>query len=109
MDKPHERRQFGRLHLLAYGRGKTCTLALGGVVCQADLIDVSAGGARLRHYPPPSLPAQRELVFSVPQLDDGGLLQGLAATVRWRNGDELGIQFEKNLDVGISALQRLIC
>jgi len=109
MDKPHERRQFGRLHLLAYGRDKTCAIHIGGIKCQADLIDVSAGGARLKHVPPPPLPSHPELVFSVPSLDDGGLLQNLPATVRWRNGDELGIKFDQSLDVAISTLQRLVC
>jgi hypothetical protein len=109
MENPQERRQYGRLNLLAYGQGKTCTLELDGVRCQADLIDISAGGARLKHLPPPAIPQGKALVFSVERIDDGGLLQKLAATIRWRNGQELGIQFDTALDVAIVTLQKLVC
>ena len=109
MEQTHERRQYGRLNLLAYGQGKTCTLELGGVRCQCDLIDISAGGARVKHQPPPALPGDKELVFTVDKIDDGGLLQRLPATVRWRNGSELGIQFDTSLEVAIVTLQKLVC
>jgi len=110
MDSPLERRRYGRLHLLAYGRDKLCTVEIDGVCCVAALIDISSGGARLKHVPPPTLPASaKALTFSVQKLDDGGLLQQLAATVRWRNGHEFGIKFDQNLDVGIHTLQKLVC
>ncbi|GAB6124763.1 PilZ domain-containing protein [Humidesulfovibrio idahonensis] len=110
MESPLERRQFGRLHLLAYGRDKTCTVEIDGASFVAVLIDISSGGARLKHVPPPALPASAKIVtFSVQNLDDGGLLQQLAAAVRWRNGQELGIKFDQSLDVGIHTLQKLVC
>jgi len=110
MESDHsERRQFGRLHLLAYGQGKLCKLELGGVLCKADLIDISSGGARLKTCPPPELPEKKELLFSVADTDDNGLLQKLSATVRWRNGQEVGIKFDNELGVAVSTLQRLIC
>jgi len=109
MDDPRERRQFGRLHLLAYGQGKVCTLELGGTHCRADLIDISSGGARLKHSPPPELPDKKELVFSVSDTDDNGRLQKLSATIRWRNGLEFGIKFDEELDLAVSALQKMVC
>jgi len=109
MESPLERRRFGRLHLLAYGRDKLCIVENGGVRCQAVLIDISSGGARLLNSPPPDLPSGKSLVFSVQDLDDGGLLQKLSATIRWRNGLEFGIKFEPSLEVGIHTLQRLVC
>jgi hypothetical protein len=108
-EQTHERRHYGRLNLLAYGQGRTCTLEFDGVLCLADLIDISSGGARLRHIPPPGIPDSKSLVLSVRDVDDGGLLQKLSASIRWRSGEEIGVQFALDLEVGVSTLQRLVC
>ncbi|MDR3640360.1 MAG: PilZ domain-containing protein [Humidesulfovibrio sp.] len=104
-----ERRQYGRLSLLAYGQGRICTLEFDGLRCKADLIDISAGGARLRHTPPPDLPDAKTLVLTIHGVEDGGLLQKLSASIRWRNGQEIGVKFAQDLEVGVSTLQRLVC
>ena len=110
MESPLERRQFGRLHLLAYGRDKTCNVEIDGARFVVALIDISSGGARLKHVSPSALPpSPKTVTFSVQNLEDGGLLQQLAATVRWRNGQEFGIKFDQSLDVGIHTLQKLVC
>ena len=108
MEPSLERRQFGRVHLLAHGRGKTCTITVQGMGRKADLIDISAGGARLKLSPPPLDPGDVKLVFSACDLDDGGLLQNLSATVQWRNGFEIGVQFRPELNASVRELQNLV-
>lgn len=108
METSLERRQFGRVHLLAHGRGKTCTISAQGVGRKADLIDISAGGARLKLSPPPLDPGAARLVFSVCELEDCGLLQNLSATVQWRNGLEVGLQFRPELNASVRELQDLV-
>ena len=106
---PQERRHFGRLNLLAYGQNMKCTLELEGLRRQAELIDISAGGARLRWTSSPEEPRGMSLVFSLSSTSDGGLLQGLSSVIRWTHGLEFGIQFVHELDVPVSTLQRMVC
>jgi hypothetical protein len=108
MERSLERRQFGRVHLLAHGSGKTCTITVQGVGRKADLIDISAGGARLKLPPPPLDPGAARLVFSACEIEDGGLLQNLSATVQWRNGFEVGLQFRPELNASLRVLQNLV-
>ncbi|HWR04689.1 MAG TPA: PilZ domain-containing protein [Humidesulfovibrio sp.] len=108
MEAEQERRRFGRIHLLAHGRDKICSVRAEHAEREAALIDISAGGARLKFVPPPLDAAVRNVVFSVRNLDDGGLLQSLSATVQWRRGDEVGVQFRPELDVPLQVLQRLV-
>lgn len=108
MEADQERRRFGRVHLLAHGRDKTCAVRLVHAEREAALIDISAGGARLRFVPPPLDPTVKGLTLSVMNLKDGGLLQGLTAAVRWRRGDEIGVQFQPELDVPLRVLQELV-
>ncbi len=103
-----ERRQFGRVHLLAHGRDRTCTIAYGGRLGQAVLIDISAGGARIKCAPPPPGAEVTLLVLHVANVNDGGRLQNLAGSIRWRNGEELGVQFATELDIGLRTLQDLV-
>lgn len=105
----HERRQYDRVPLLAYGQGKNCILEIGGRNIQADLIDISAGGARVRMKAPLAAGETKNLVFSVSAVDDKGLLQKLPAVIRWQSGPELGVQFVEQLDVAVSTLQRMVC
>jgi hypothetical protein len=104
-----ERRQFGRLNLLAYGIGKQCDLLMGEMACMAELIDISAGGARLRLHAPLAVEGGRKLVFSVQNVSDKGALQRIASTVRWQSGLEIGLRFDNELRLAVSALQKLIC
>jgi len=45
----------------------------------------------------------------VSDTDDNGRLQKLSATIRWRNGLEFGIKFDEELDLAVSALQKMVC
>ncbi|MBI5519862.1 MAG: PilZ domain-containing protein [Desulfovibrio sp.] len=108
MEQNLERRQFSRIHLIAHGRGKFCAVKLANTEREAALIDISAGGARIKFPPPPLQQAVKGLVFSVKALDDGGLLQNLQATIRWRHEDEVGLQFQPELDVPLRVLQDLV-
>lgn len=103
-----ERRQFNRLNLLAHGRGRVCTVDYQGGTGKADLIDISAGGARIKCMSPCPGEDVRKLRLSVDGVDDKGLLQRLEGEIRWRNGQEFGIQFVRELEVGLRTLQDLV-
>jgi hypothetical protein len=103
-----ERRRFGRLNLLAHGRDRVCTIEFEGGSRKADLIDISAGGARIKCAPPCPGEHVRKLVMRVEDVQDKGLLKGLEAEIRWRNGQEFGIQFTTALDVGVRTLQDMV-
>jgi hypothetical protein len=53
-----------------------------------DVINMSAGGARIVHTPPPVLPAHFVLLFSL----DGSRRR--SCRVIWRDGDNIGVAFE---------------
>jgi hypothetical protein len=109
MDCPEDRREYTRIPMCAYSCGKLCSLELGGASASASLVDISAGGARLRLAAPlPEVPAEG-LHLSVLGVADKGLLQDLPARIRWRNGQELGVKFDVALGIGLSDLQRLVC
>lgn len=103
-----EKRAYVRIHLRAYACDKTCTLVVDGRRLSACLVDISVGGARLRLPEALTGPKDQPLVFSVDAVAHGGLLGPLAATVRWRNGPEIGIQFDTPLEAAVGALQRLV-
>jgi len=77
--------------------------------CQLDLVDISSGGARLR-VNGPHLPefADNRLSLSIHGIKDNGRLQNMLAQIRWRSGQEVGVQFEDKLDMPLSELQRLV-
>lgn len=108
MQNVTERRAYVRIHLRAYACDKTCTLVLNGRRLTACLVDLSVGGARLRLQEPLGAPKDQVLAFSMDNTKDGGLLQNLTANVRWQSDREIGIQFETALEVGVSALQKLV-
>jgi len=108
MEANQERRQFSRIHMLAHGRSKFCAVKVAHAEREAALIDISAGGARLKFPPPPVEPTVKNMVFSAKDLKDNGLLQNLNATVQWRKGDEIGLQFHPELDVPLRVLQDLV-
>jgi len=108
VDINSERRAYKRIQLLAYACNKTCTLVLERERLIAHVVDVSAGGARLRAQNPHGASRGLALTFSLNEVDDGGLLQLRTACVRWTSDLELGIEFDQNLGVGVSALQKLL-
>ncbi|MDO9633042.1 MAG: PilZ domain-containing protein, partial [Humidesulfovibrio sp.] len=77
--------------------------------CNLDLVDISSGGARLRVKDSP-LPefVDNRLSLSIHGIKDNGRLQNLSAQIRWRSGQEVGVQFENTLDMPLSDLQRLV-
>lgn len=108
MDNGSERRQFSRVHLIAHGRDRGCTIEFGGRAAKAALIDISAGGARIKCLPPCPGEDVRKLVLRVDNVNDKGRLQGLTGDIRWRNGLELGVQFHTELDMGLRDLQDIV-
>jgi c-di-GMP-binding flagellar brake protein YcgR len=108
MENVSERRAYARIQLLAYASDKVCTLTIEGQHFTASLVDLSAGGARLHLPQPQTGPKDQPLSFSLRNVADGGLLQNLSAFVRWRDGRELGIQFDPPLQVGVVTLQKLV-
>ncbi|MDO9082307.1 MAG: PilZ domain-containing protein [Humidesulfovibrio sp.] len=103
-----DRRQYTRVQLCAYGIDKLCTALLGQERCTLELVDISEGGARLRLKSAGPVSAENHLVLSVQGVKDNGRLQNLTAHIRWRAGQELGVQFDPELGIAVSELQRLI-
>jgi hypothetical protein len=108
MDTHTDRRLCARVQLCAYGVDTVCIVMHGQKRCHLDLVDLSSGGARLKTKE--ALPefADNRLVLSVHNVKDGGRLQNLPGQIRWRNGQEIGIQFDAKLDMALSELQNLI-
>jgi len=103
-----ERRRFGRLNLLAHGRDRACTIECEGGARKAELIDISVGGARIKCALPGPGESVRKLVLRVENVQDNGLLKHLEGEIRWRNGNEIGVQFVTELDVGLHTLQQIV-
>ena len=107
MEDHEDRRKYARIQLCAYGVGTVCSVISGNERTQLDLVDLSSGGARLKASG--SVPKlQDKLVMSVHVDKDEGLLQNLSGQIRWRSGQEIGVQFDKQLDLPLLKLQRLI-
>jgi len=109
MERPEERRSYIRIPMCAYSCGKFCSVEVNGGRLSASLVDISAGGARLRLAAPLPEPPLLALIVSVDDVQDNGLLKNLKAQIRWRSGQEIGVKFDKALGIGLSDLQRLVC
>lgn len=108
MENHAERRKYTRVQLCAYGVDKVCIAIMGQQRCRMDLVDISAGGARLKVQTPLPEPVGTLLSLSVQGVADSGRLQNLSAQIRWRSGQELGIQFGTQLDIALAELQRIV-
>jgi c-di-GMP-binding flagellar brake protein YcgR len=109
MERPEDRRSYVRIPMCAYSCGKFCSVEVNGGRISASLVDISAGGARLRLSAPLPDPPLLALTVSVDDVPDNGLLKDLRAQIRWRCGQEIGVKFERALGIGLSDLQRLVC
>jgi len=96
------------MNLLAHGRDRICVLEFEGGPGKAGLIDISAGGARIKCSPPCPGENVRTLVMRVEDVQDNGLLKGLECEIRWRSGQEFGVQFTAELNVGLRTLQDIV-
>ena len=111
IDSAHERRQFPRIRLKAYGFEHRVELDCDGVVYGGVLVDISPGGARLGRLGSKAVcPIEPENMFKLKILIDGkGVLPDtIYCVVRWRDGDELGVQFQPQLDISVGELQKLL-
>lgn len=108
MERHDERRHYARVQLCAYGINKVCIGMAGQERCSLDLVDISAGGARLKLKSGLAESVGKDLILSVQGVQDGGRLQNLAAHIRWRDGQEIGVQFKEQLGIALSELQRII-
>ncbi|MBU1228569.1 MAG: PilZ domain-containing protein [Proteobacteria bacterium] len=108
MDSHAERRQYTRVQLCAYGVNKMCDAVLGSLRCSMELVDISAGGARLKLKCALQESAGGRLALSVQGVQDRGRLQNMACQIRWRTAQEIGVQFEAQLKIPLSELQRII-
>jgi hypothetical protein len=106
-----ERRKHPRIQLLAYGFNHECAIRKLDDSIQANLIDISPGGARLKltgagwNFDPargdaisfnPGIQALPELCADIP------------AEIRWIREGEIGIFFQKELSLAVSDLQRFL-
>lgn len=105
-----ERRKHSRLELKAYGFKHRCRLHSNGSALDLYLIDISPGGARVKMAQPGSRAPEMlaAVVFDTLLNASGARLNGLESTVRWHNGEEFGLRFERELELASSDLQALL-
>ncbi|UZP66303.1 PilZ domain-containing protein [Desulfovibrio mangrovi] len=105
-----ERRKHSRLELKAYGFSHLCCVHYGGKSLEVHLIDISPGGARIRYLNAAgSRPESLSSVHFDTKLNMNGVqLNGLGSSVRWVNGDECGLKFDRELELAASDLQLLL-
>jgi len=108
METHEERRQYARIQLCAYGIDTVCVVVQGARRCKLSLVDISSGGARLKVLEPVPEFGDSPLTLSVQGVHDGGRLQNLSAMIRWKAGQEIGVQFLQPVDMALSELQGLI-
>lgn len=99
-----------RVYFRAYASGIVCTVSIRQTQYQVDMIDISPAGTRLR-FPAKDVPAIKEfdtitLSCGTPSLS--GLINGIAAEVRWVSRSEIGVRFQEELPIASSDIQRLI-
>jgi len=99
-----------RIHLRAYAYGKICSVSIEGSHHQADLIDISPGGSRLRFSagPVPKLKESDIVALSCTDPSLAGLLSSVASEVRWLSQSEVGVRFLEELPMTTSDIQRLV-
>jgi len=111
VDSGHERRQFPRIRFKAYGFNYRDELFFGGQKHDVSLVDISPGGARLGSLAGKTFCSARvndELSMRF-HMDSRAILpESIACVVRWRDGDEIGVQFLSQLDVSVGELQKLL-
>jgi hypothetical protein len=107
-----DRRRHPRISLKAYGFHHYCAVLFSGSKRSALLIDITPAGARLR-FEEASMPLHSgqevELLLQLQPL--AGITppdQPVESQVRWTEGREWGVQFQRELDCTVSDLQRLL-
>jgi len=103
-----ERRRHPRLILKAFGFQAACRYTAGAAGADAQLIDISPGGARLRTLGK-ELPDKGQSIVLDAMLPGAPVaMDRLAAKVCWTNAPEFGVAFTPELDLGVSDLQALL-
>jgi c-di-GMP-binding flagellar brake protein YcgR len=101
-----------RKYLRAYGYNRNCEIRRANLSCNASLVDISRGGMRLllaRDIAnPPQLSPGEDVVISVLGIPHETELAELTGSVRWKDGDQFGVQFSSPLRYGTAELQELI-
>lgn len=108
METHEERRKYVRIQLCAYGIDTVCVIVQGAKRCKLGLVDISSGGARLKVLESVAEFADSPLTLSLQGVHDGGRLQNLSAMIRWKAGQEIGVQFLQPVEMALSELQGLI-
>jgi len=105
----HDRRLHPRITFKAYGLAYVCALRLEGAVREALIVDISAGGARLRPrggWPAPARGQALELDTRFPGVAVADARR--QGVVRWQTGVEFGVAFDHELPYGVADLQCLL-
>ncbi len=104
-----DRRRHPRITFKAYGLSYICALLVDGTVHEAVIVDISAGGARLRPLGGWAAPARGQA------LEVDTRFPGVAVAdarrrgiVRWQTGQEFGVAFDSELPYGVADLQCLL-
>lgn len=102
-----ERREYERIRPRAYGVDTACTVVVAGATVTGELIDISAGGARLK-LPGCTAATGQAVTLTVQCGTETLALRGLAGDIRWVSAPEVGVRFNERLELGVTALQKLV-
>jgi len=103
-----ERRKHPRIQLQAYGFNHHCQMRVSDAPHAAQLIAIRPGGARIRLSGPAAdfNPTRGEAVLFDARINGPGLGGEIRAVIRWVQGMEVGLAFERELALTASDLQR---
>ncbi|MCK9240826.1 PilZ domain-containing protein [Desulfocurvus sp.] len=108
-DSDMERRRHLRITLKAYGLNHVCALRLDGTTREAFIVDISAGGARLRPKDGRPAPGRGQVLELETRFRGVSEADGRRrGVVRWAAGEEFGMAFDQELPYGVSDLQCLL-
>lgn len=104
-----DRRRHPRLILKAFGFNAPCRYTVGGTATEAQLIDLSPGGARIKAPAGAPIPPKGELLTLDARLPRAELpMDKLAAKVCWIHHSEFGVAFTPELKMGVAEMQTLL-
>ncbi|MEW5774071.1 MAG: PilZ domain-containing protein [Thermodesulfobacteriota bacterium] len=104
-----ERRSHPRITLKAFGFKHVSTFVRSGRRHQANLVDVSPGGARLALLDDrPPIAVNDTLVVDLGFACSHEDLSAIPGKVRWAGNSDFGVSFDKELSLVSSDLQQLL-
>ena len=103
-----EHRKFDRIYIKAYPTRLTCRLQSRGAAIAAEVLDLSPSGARVRLLEKADIRASEAVSLSECSCRKEVGLERQSGTLRWADGQEVGIEFTRHLPYSSQRLQELV-